>query len=66
MQIEINVHRFVAPSSLDGINYLPLGVTHGKTRAVTGPSGTKVWVRFARVRGGLQSAWSVPILVTIP
>jgi hypothetical protein len=58
--------KYVAESSLDGINYSPLGVHQGKTRAVTGPSGTKVWVRFARVRGGLQSGWSVPILVTIP
>jgi hypothetical protein len=38
----------------------------GKSRKVTGVSGTKVWVRFARVRGQIQSAWSTPILVTIP
>jgi hypothetical protein len=39
---------------------------YGKTRKVTGPSGSKVWVRFARVRGEVQSAWSTPVLVTIP
>jgi len=37
-----------------------------KTRKVTGPSGTKVWVRFARVSGQVQSAWSAPAQVTIP
>ena len=39
---------------------------YGKARKVTGPSGTKVWVRFARVRGQSQSAWGTPVLVTIP
>lgn len=29
-------------------------------------SGTKLWVRFAAVKYGLQSAWSTPVLVTIP
>jgi hypothetical protein len=38
----------------------------GKTRTLTGASGTNVWVRFATVRGEVQSAWSTPILVTIP
>jgi hypothetical protein len=64
--LDASKRRFVAEQSLDGITYSQLGVTHGKTRAVTGPAGTKVWVRFAMVRGQLQSAWSVPVLVTIP
>jgi hypothetical protein len=64
--LDASKRKYVAEQSLDGINYAPLGVTHGKTRTVTGASGTKVWVRFAMVRGQLQSAWSVPILVTIP
>jgi hypothetical protein len=38
---------------------------NGKQRIITGPSGTKVWVRFAQVRYGLQSDWSVPVLVTL-
>jgi hypothetical protein len=38
----------------------------GKSRRVTGASGSKVWVRFARVRGQVQSEWSAPQLVVIP
>jgi len=38
----------------------------GKSRNLTGASGTKIWVRFARVRGQLQSDWSTPVLVTFP
>jgi hypothetical protein len=64
--LDASKRRFVAEQSLDGTTYAQLGVTHGKTRTVTGAPGTKVWVRFAMVRGELQSAWSVPILVTIP
>jgi hypothetical protein len=52
----------------------PLGTTStwtdliggGKTRKLTGPSGTSVWVRFALRRGQTQSDWSTPILVTFP
>jgi hypothetical protein len=40
---------------------------NGKERKLSGyPSGTKLWVRFAAVRFGMQSAWSVAVLVTIP
>jgi len=39
---------------------------YGKSRRVTGPSGARVWVRFARVRGQVQSEWSTPVLVTTP
>ena len=59
-------HQFVAQQSLDGITWAALGVGFGKTRSVTGASGTKVWVRFAMVRGQLQSDWSTPVLVTVP
>ncbi len=38
----------------------------GKSRTLVGASGAKVWVRFARVRAQLQSAWSTPVLATIP
>lgn len=58
--------HYVAQESLNGVTYTQLGLGLGKTRVVTGASGTKVWVRFAMVRSGLQSDWSVPILVTIP
>jgi hypothetical protein len=59
-------HQFAAEESLDGVTWTQLGVGHGKTRVVTGPSGTKVWVRFAMVRGSLRSDWSTPLIVTIP
>ncbi len=39
---------------------------NGKQRIVTGPTASKVWVRFAQVRYGLQSDWSMPVLVTLP
>ena len=58
--------EYVAEQSLDGVTYTPLGVGRGKTRAVTGASGTKVWVRFAMVRGQLQSDWSIPLQIQIP
>jgi hypothetical protein len=62
-------HQYVAEQSPDPIGpttWSPLGVGHGKTRIVTGTSGTKVWVRFAMVRGGMVSDWSTPVLVNIP
>jgi hypothetical protein len=46
--------------------WTPLGVGTGKVRWVSGASGTKVWVRFATVRGQLQSAWCTPVLITLP
>jgi hypothetical protein len=60
-----NRHDFVAEQSTDGVTWTPLGTGHGKTRAVTGPSGAKVYVRFATVRWGRRSAWT-ELLVTIP
>jgi hypothetical protein len=39
----------------------------GKQRKLSGyASGTKLWVRFAALRFGMLSAWSTPVLVTIP
>jgi hypothetical protein len=58
--------QYVAQQSLDGTNWTPLGLGHGKMRTVTGTSGTKVWVRFASIRGEQQSDWSIAQLVTIP
>src|SRR5262249_47043867 len=58
--------KYVAEQSVDGINFTPLGVHQGKTRTVTGATGAKVWVRFAQVRSGLQSDWSVAVLITLP
>ena len=59
-------HQYAAEQSLDGITWTQLGVSHGKTRVVTGASGTKVWVRFAMVRGTLQSDWSAAAIITLP
>jgi hypothetical protein len=59
-------HQYVAEQSLDGVTFTQLGVGHGKTRVVTGASGTKVWVRFAMVKLGKQSGWSTPLIVTLP
>jgi hypothetical protein len=39
----------------------------GKQRKLSGyASGTRLWVRFAAVKYGQQSAWSTPVLLTIP
>jgi len=65
--LDADKREFVAQQSLDGgTTWSQLGVGHGKTRVVTGPSGTKVMVRFAMVRSGLISDWSVAITITIP
>jgi hypothetical protein len=61
-----NRHDFVAEQSTDGETWRQLGTGHGKTRVVTGPSGTQVHVRFATVRWGRRSPWSEPLLLTIP
>ncbi len=59
-------HQYVAQQSVDGNNWTPLGIGHGKTRTLSGTTGAKIWVRFAMVRGELQSDWCTPVLVTIP
>ena len=39
----------------------------GKQRKLSGyATGTRLWVRFAAVRYGMQSDWCTPVLVTIP
>ena len=58
--------RYAAEQSPDGITWSPLGVGRGKTRTLTGASGTKIWVRFATVRGSQQSEFCTAVLVTIP
>jgi hypothetical protein len=60
--------HFVAQWSPDPVGPATwaLLVGAGKTRVVAGASGAKVWVRFASVRGSLQSDWCTPVLVTIP
>jgi hypothetical protein len=55
-----------SPDPVGPSTWAPLGVGHGKTRTVTGVTGTRVWVRFATLRGQLQSDWSTPVLITIP
>jgi hypothetical protein len=58
---------YVAEWSPDPIGtWSQLGTGLGKTRLVTGASGTKIWVRFAALRGQAQSEWSTPVLVSIP
>jgi hypothetical protein len=59
-------YQYVAQQSVDGTTWAPLGAGLGKSRVVTGASGAKIWVRFAMVRGALQSEWCTPVLVTIP
>jgi hypothetical protein len=55
-----------SPDPYGPTTWAALGTGLGRTRLVTGASGTKVWVRFAAVRGQLQSDWCTPVLVTIP
>jgi hypothetical protein len=38
----------------------------GKSRRLTGKSGTSAWVRFALVHGGQQSDWGTPVFITFP
>jgi hypothetical protein len=57
--------QFNAETSLDGTNYTAI-TGHGKTRTLTGAPATKIWIRYATVRGELQSPWCTPVLVTLP
>jgi hypothetical protein len=61
--------RFAAEVSADPTGagpWSPLPGT-GRQRELTGyATGTKLWVRFAAVRYGMQSDWCTPVLVTIP
>lgn len=58
--------RYFAQSALDPAGPWTTLSGTGKSRRVFGVSGTKVWVRFARVRGHITSDWSAPTLVVIP
>jgi len=52
--------------SADGTTWSSLPGT-GKQRRLSGyATGAQIWVRFAAVRFGMQSGWSVPALVVIP
>jgi hypothetical protein len=60
--------KYRAEMSLDPIGpntWAPL-VGNGKQRKIVAASGTKVWVRFAKVHGAFQSDWSTPVLIVIP
>jgi hypothetical protein len=43
-----------------------LSVGTGKTRVLTGASGTQLWVKAARVLRGVQSDFCTEVLITIP
>ena len=58
--------RYYAEWSPDPVGTWARLVGTGKSRRVTGAPGTKVWVRFARVRGLIESEWSEPQLVMVP
>jgi hypothetical protein len=59
--------HFAAEMSPDPIGTWASLPGTGKERKLSGfPSGTKVWVHFATLKWGLQSAWSAPVLVIIP
>lgn len=60
--------HWVVETSPDPIGPGTWTVAHGtgKARIITGASGSKVWVRYAMVRGGQISDWGTPVLVTIP
>jgi hypothetical protein len=61
-------HRYAAEMSPDPIaaNTWTVIPGTGKSRRLTGKSGTSVWVRFALVHGQQQSDWGTPVLVTFP
>jgi hypothetical protein len=60
--------HFVAESSPDPVGAATWSALAGagKSRALSGASGTRVWVRFATVRAALQSDWCAPVLVVLP
>jgi len=59
--------HFAAEVSTDPIGVWTSLPGTGKERRLTGyASGTKLWVHFATLRWGLQSAWCAPMMVIIP
>jgi hypothetical protein len=57
--------HYAAQSSLDGVTWVDL-VGHGKSRRLTGKSGTSIFVRFALERGAQRSPWSNAVQITFP
>jgi hypothetical protein len=58
---------FAAQASPDPIGTWTALPGSGKSRKLSGyATGTKLWVQFASVRHGVQSAWCTPVLVIIP
>jgi hypothetical protein len=58
---------FAAQVSPDPIGTWTALPGRGKSRKLSGyATGTKLWVQFAAMRRGVQSAWCTPVLVTIP
>jgi hypothetical protein len=55
----------MSPSPITATSWVSL-TGAGKSRKLSGPSGTQVWVQFALMRGSLLSAWSTAVLVTFP
>jgi hypothetical protein len=61
-----NGTRFAAEVSNDPIGIWSSLPGTGRQRKLSGATGTRLWVRFATVRFGMQSDWSTPVLVTLP
>jgi hypothetical protein len=61
-----NGTRFVAEVSSDPVGIWSSLPGNGRQRKLSGATGTRLWVRFATVRFGMQSDWSTPVLVTLP
>jgi hypothetical protein len=61
-------HRYAAEMSPDPVTATSWSTLPGtgKSRKLTGKSGTSVWVRFAVLHGQTQGDWSAPVLVTPP
>jgi hypothetical protein len=57
--------HYAAQSSPDGITWTEL-IGHGKSRRLSGKSGTSIWVRFALELGSERSEWSVAVQITFP
>jgi hypothetical protein len=61
-----NRGRFLAEMATDPAGPWSSLPGTGRQRKLAGASGTKIWVRFAAVRYGMQSDWCTPVLVTLP
>jgi hypothetical protein len=61
-----NRGRFAAEVSGDPIGTWSVLAGTGRRRKLAAPTGTRLWVRFATIRYGMQSDWCTPVLVTMP